>query len=249
MEERELLRRFEDLAGRCDRSLTVTNTGFLTPAEQLLLRRWVAGQPEVSFTLHGGREGCERQAAFFLPYYVTPGELCAEEYIHAVKITAGFGELTHRDCMGAVLGLGIGREWIGDILVTGGAAWLFCLPSVEGLLLEELTHVGRLGVRVGPCALAEVPLPERRVKRLSFTVKSPRLDAVAGSLFGLSRTAAAEHIRAGGVSLNYTPCLRPDAPIREGDVLSLRGRGKGMVTAFGARSRKDRLFVEAALYL
>ena len=84
---------------------------------------------------------------------------------------------------------------------------------------------------------------------MTFTVKSLRLDAVAGNLFGLSRTAAAELIRAGAVSLNYVPCLRVDAPISEGDVLSIRGRGKGAVTAIGGQSRKDRTFLEAELYL
>ena len=84
---------------------------------------------------------------------------------------------------------------------------------------------------------------------MHFTVKSLRLDAVTGDLFGLSRTSAAEMIRLGLVSLNYSVCEKPDAPIREGDVLSLRGKGKGAVTQIGGRSRKDRLFIEAELWL
>ena len=84
---------------------------------------------------------------------------------------------------------------------------------------------------------------------LSFTVKSLRLDAVTAALFGLSRTTAAEQIRMGLVSLNYAVCEKADAPVQEGDVLSLRGHGKGSVTALGGRSKKDRLFVEAEIYL
>ena len=102
---------------------------------------------------------------------------------------------------------------------------------------------------VAPCALEDVPPPVRNVRALSFTVKSLRLDAVTGSLFGLSRTAAAEQIRMGLVSLNYDLCDRTDAPVSEGDVISLRGRGKGQVKALGGRSKKDRLFVEAEVYL
>ena len=109
--------------------------------------------------------------------------------------------------------------------------------------------MGRCGVTVAPCALEDVPPPVRRVKALSFTVKSLRLDAVAASLFGLSRTAAAEQIRMGLVSLNYDLCDRTDAPVEPGDVISLRGRGKGQVKALGGRSKKDRLFVEAEVYL
>ena len=80
-------------------------------------------------------------------------------------------------------------------------------------------------------------------------MKSLRLDAVAGAMFGLSRTAAAEQIRLGLVSLNYLPCERTDAPVKEGDVISLRGRGKGCLAEVGGRSKKDRLFVTAQVYL
>ena len=69
-------------------------------------------------------------------------------------------------------------------------------------------------------------------------------DVTAG-LFHLSRTASAELIRLGSVSLNYQPCLHPDAAIRDGDVISVRGKGKGTVTDTGGRSRKDRIFVTA----
>ncbi len=247
--ESDFIKRIGDLADRCERTSSVTATGFLTPAEQYELRAWAASHPGVRLHLTGGQPDCERQAAFFLPYYMEAEDLDPSEYIRAVRIDAYFGEPTHRDYMGAALGLGIQREWIGDFRVVGTTAYVFCLPSVEPLLLDELTKAGRVSVKTNSCPLADVPTPERKVKKLSFTVKSPRLDAVAGSMFGLSRTAAAELIRMGAASLNYTPCLHVDAPVKEGDVISLRGHGKGAVTAFGSRSRKDRLFVEAEVYL
>lgn len=249
MENDELLRRTEDLADRASRRGSVTSTGFLTPAEQYALRAWSSTRPDVPLVLTGGQEGCERQAAFFLPDWLPAESFEPAEHIRAVRVEAHFGEPGHRDYMGAALGLGIQRPWLGDIRIDGATAYLFCLPSVEPLLLEELTKVGRCGVTAAACALSAVPAAERRLRRLSFTVKSLRLDAVTGELFGLSRTAAAELIRAGGVSLNYAECLRVDAPVREGDVISLRGHGKGAVTALGGRSRKDRLFVEAELWL
>ena len=68
-------------------------------------------------------------------------------------------------------------------------------------------------------------------------------------MFGMSRTAAADLIRMGAASLNYTLCERTDAPVKEGDIISLRGHGKGCLKTVGGRSRKDRLFVEAEVYL
>ena len=93
-----------------------------------------------------------------------------------------------------------------------------------------------------------MPVPERKVCPVMFTVQSARLDAVVSGMFRLSRTSAAAQIRAGAVHLNYTECLRPDAPVAPGDVLSLRGAGKGSVTEVGGVSRKGRQFVTAELW-
>jgi len=93
-----------------------------------------------------------------------------------------------------------------------------------------------------------VTAPERRVKVRTFTVQSMRLDAVAAGLFGLSRTTAAALIHAGAASLNHLPCLHTDAPIREGDVISIRGHGKATVAELSGQSRKGRTFLQYYSY-
>ncbi len=247
--EKELEKRIEELADRCQRQSVVTSTGFLTMAEQAEVTAWAKRFGDVTLRLDGGGPDCERKCAFFLPYWLAEEDFDPAEHIRAVQATAYFGQPTHRDYMGAALALGIRREWIGDIRALDDRAYIFCLPSVEELLTGELIRAGRVSLKTVPCPLADVPVPERRVKKVRFTVKSPRLDAVAGDMFGISRTAAAELIRAGAVSLNYAVCIRVDAPISQGDVISIRGRGKGAVTGVGGQSRKDRTFLEAEIYL
>lgn len=131
--------------------------------------------------------------------------------------------------------------------VQAHGAFVFCLPSVEPEL-RMLEQVGRAGVKAAAVPLSAVPVPERRVRPVTFTVQSARLDAVLSGMFRLSRTSAAAQIRAGAVHLNYAECLRPDAPVAAGDVLSLRGAGKGVVTEVGGQSRKGRQFVTAELW-
>lgn len=230
--EEDLLRRAADLAERCERTATVTSTAFLTPAEQYTLTNW-ARHRDCTLVLHGGAEGCERRAAFFLPFYLTAEDFDPAEHLRAVHFSAPFGAPGHRDYLGAILGLGIRREWVGDILVQNHGAYVFCLPSVAPALLE-LEQVGRTGVKAAAAELAAVPVPERKVRPVTFTVQSARLDAVVSGMFRLSRTSAAAQIRAGAVHLNYSECLRPDAPVAPGDVLSLRGAGKGSVTEVAA---------------
>ena len=78
---------------------------------------------------------------------------------------------------------------------------------------------------------------------------SMRLDAVTAGMFNLSRTACARQITEGNVSLNYSVCMKTDAAVEEGDVISLRGHGKGTVSGLGGSSRKGRQFVEAEILL
>ena len=77
---------------------------------------------------------------------------------------------------------------------------------------------------------------------------SMRLDAIAAGMFHLSRTEAARQIEAGALSLNYEECLKTDKSVQEGDILSLRGAGKGKILGTGGTSRKGRLFVYAEVY-
>ena len=128
----------------------------------------------------------------------------------------------------------------------GDTAYIFCLPSVHRHLLS-IDKVGRCGVTAENIAPGDVPQAKREVKEKSFSVMSMRLDAVTAGMFDLSRTEAAKEIRLGNVSLNYEPTEKPDAQISAGDIISLRGAGKGSVTGTGGTSRKGRLFVYAEI--
>ena len=248
MEHDELLKRAEELCARCEKTASVTHTAFLTPAEQYAVAKWSKFTPDCRVIFHGGHPDCERKAAFFLPFYMEEDAFEPSEYIAAMSVKAGFGEPGHRDYMGAILGLGIKREWLGDIWVKGDTATVFCLPTVERHLLDGLDKVGRYGVKTQKTELCDIAAPERKVKQVTFSVKSVRFDAVVAGLFNLSRTSAAGFIAAGDASLNYEQCLRLDAPVHEGDIISLRGAGKAKFLGAGGTSRKGRVFVSAEVY-
>ena len=77
---------------------------------------------------------------------------------------------------------------------------------------------------------------------------SMRLDAVTAGMFDLSRSEAARQIALGNVSLNYSQSFKTDSGVKERDIISLRGAGKGCVSGTGGTSRKGRLFVYAEIY-
>ena len=171
MENSELLKRARDLAERCERSGTVCVSGFLSPAEQHELQTRLGYIP-CGLVFHGGGDNCERAAAFFLPDYMTEEMLDLSEYLCAMKLKAYFGQPGHRDYMGALLGMGIGREWLGDIQVEGDTAYVFCMKSVLRHLLS-IEKAGRYTVKASQVPLEEVPARKVETESLSFSVMSP----------------------------------------------------------------------------
>ena len=144
MEEQELLKRAEDLSVRSVRKWEITHTAFLTPAEQMLLQKRFRPKQGCDMSFTGGYEEAERRIAVFRP------EDCPEpecgELIHAVHYKAYFGEPGHRDYLGALLASGISRDRLGDILIQGEDAWVFCQPGIAGHL-SEIDRIGRVSVR------------------------------------------------------------------------------------------------------
>ena len=243
----ELNRRALDLARRAEKYAVPANTGFLTPAEQAELREFCTREQIVAI-FHGGGAENDRCAAFFSPSWQKSEDLDISEIITALEITAAFGAPGHRDYLGAILALGIKRDCLGDIRISGSTAYLFCLSSIASYLCANLESVGRCGVKVRQIALSDVPPLQRQYREIRFTVKSLRLDSVLAGAFGLSRGNASAAITQGLVSVNYFPCEKPDRTVVPGDVLSLRGRGKATVGAPGGKTRKDRQFITVELW-
>jgi len=248
MEQDEFLKRCRELYDRCEKTAVPVSTQFLTPAEQFKLRRLakISGWDNLIFV--GGSPENERKIAVFLPYYMEETDVEPSEFIKAVSAVTKFSNPGHRDYLGSLLGLGIKRECLGDIYVDGEKGWFYCLPSVLGHILMSLERIGRGGGKLAETAVSEIPIPERKVRKVTFTVKSQRIDAVAAGMFGISRSSMAELISAGALSLNYEECLRVDAAVNEGDVISVRGHGKGIFLGGEGVSRKGRTFSEAEIY-
>ena len=96
--------------------------------------------------------------------------------------------------LGAVLGLGIKREMIGDIIMGGRGCQIVCDDSMIEFISRNLVKIGAAPVETEPLALSEIAPREERVKEIRTTVASLRLDVVAAAGFGTSRTKMAGEI-------------------------------------------------------
>ena len=252
MEEHELLKRAEDLCRRSGKTGRITSTAFLTPAERRELETRFYPDYGTRMLFYGGYEESERCVAAFIPEEEAEQEEETPEgvrdLIHVVRFHAYYGEPGHRDYLGALLASGIARDRLGDILISGTETTVFCLPGILGHLLT-VDRIGRVSVKAKEVDPDTVQIPKRERKEKTFAVMSMRVDAVAAGMFNLSRTACAKQIAEGNLSLNYSVCMKTDAPVAEGDVISLCGHGKGVVCGRGGSSRKGRQFVQAEIYI
>lgn len=237
-EERLLLARVLDRYEQCQARNVPAATGFLSAGEQAAAQALLnaAGIRE-GYMFAGGYEGAERRLIYFLPDW---GEGLEPPIAALRAVFRGQERPGHRDCLGSLMGLGIAREKLGDILLSEESCDLLAAEDLADFLVQSWESAGRVRLLVERIGLDELKVPEARFETVRDTVMSLRLDAVASAAFGLSRSRAAELIAAGRVSLNHAPCLKGDRLVAEGDVLTARGFGKCVLREVGGLSRKGR---------
>ena len=111
-------------------------------------------------------------------------------------------------------------------------------------ILLHFSKAGRKQISLTREPLQDLKAAAAEEKEGTGSVASPRLDSVVALVFGLPRKEAQEKIEKGLVFVNYTPCLKPERQVEEGDRLTVRGLGRAKVEEFGGISRKGRLFLK-----
>ena len=251
-EERYLMRHIEDLAHTAFSRDIARYSAFLSDREQDLARAALgrAGVQE-SFRFEGGWLNAERRV-----FCIEPEYSCGEAPICCVRLQcraqAGAALPAHKDYLGSLMGLELRREALGDIVLPEnqpGTAYVFALEPAAQLICRELFQAGHTELTTELLTLNEVPqFPQAEREMHSATVSSLRLDAVLAAMLHCSRGQASELIEAGRVEINHLPADKPHAQVYEGDVFTVRGKGRFNLTALPGKSRKDRSIIEFFQY-
>ena len=240
-------RRLRELALRSSYTGFPCYTRFLEPSLESDARA-AANEAGVQLTLWGGHDSAERRIAAFHadepPAEADYPLVCLE-----LDWNPKYAEPGHRDLLGAVMGLGLERDAVGDIAPgeESGCAYLFVHRDVEGYILGNLESAGRAKLKVVRAAQAPRLKPPEGVS-LRITVSSFRLDAVLAAGLKLSRSEAQKLIASGLVKRNHLEELRGDAHLEEGDLISVRGHGRMRVDGFEGLTRKGRQAVRLFRY-
>ena len=154
MEEDDLLLAgIEDKIDQCERYAMLTHSAFLDLRQGALARAYCVKRRGLQVCFYGGYGEAERVIAAFFPDYLSlPTEkgrlswLAENEEDNPLTVLRvkkdPFHTLTHRDYLGALMGLGIKREMVGDLLVTENGCDIILLKSVAPYLKDNLTQAG-----------------------------------------------------------------------------------------------------------
>lgn len=240
--DEEIAGKFLDLAESARKSRKYKITDFLDPHGQNVAEIVAANFANIKLSAEGGFAHAERKRLSFSceEFYGTPDfELAA----YQVKWDKRYYEISHRDILGAFIGMGCKREVLGDIVFTAEGAQFVADKTLDNFILSNLVKIGAASVEVSNIPLTELEVKEEKVKIITATVADLRLDAVAAAGYGVSRSRMAEEIKGQNVKINWQDAKKPSQAVAEGDIISFRSRGRVEVAEIRGTTRKGRISI------
>ncbi len=235
-EDKKLISRADDAVRLSSLRHSPVFLGFLNEKEQYILKdylTWYSG--ELAFW--GGYEYSARNIASFCEYEVERCDYPVEAVCFKYRKT---DKLSHRDFLGSLMGLGIERSSVGDIIVGEGQAVCYIKSEIADYVKSQIFKIGRVGVTIIPESECSVSY-EKNTEELSIIVSSMRLDAVAAALTGLSRGKTSQLILSGRTAVNYSEVKNVSHFLKENDILTIRGSGKYIIKEQSGLTKKGRL--------
>ena len=243
------LKRIWELANLSYQRDIVTFSDFLNLNEQNMVSSLKRQFPQIVMEIFGGYENAERQMVAFHPDALA---FTWEYPIDCLKIepkAIKFSEsLTHRDYLGALLNLGIERSVIGDIVVQEKAAWFFCQNKMTDFFLDNLCRVRHTNILITKVDDPD-KLPCPKLEAINGTCASVRLDSLISLAFKASRSSMVSYIEGGQVFVNGKLITSNGYEPKEGDIISVRGKGRFIFDGISHQTKKGRCGVRILRYI
>ena len=227
VENREEVARVIDKAEQAIKNWEVVATDFLSPPVMMEVTEIFQNLTEINFLAWGGYPQAERKRMGLsrpdIPLEQSNIELAALD----IAGNFLFDTATHRDFLGSILGTGITRDKVGDILVLGErGAQVIVVPEMVEFLETSLTQVRSVAVKTQRIDLSELKIRPPKKKEMTTVEASMRLDAITSAGFGMSRSKMANMISGGDVRVNWKDVTQASHNVKAGDLISVRGKGR-----------------------
>jgi len=224
-------------------------TKFLNPHHLYLARDLLDQIRDLKYLEYGGYEKAERKRLGVMPDYYIEDMVDPPLVLLDINGQFKFQDVSHRDFLGAILGTGIERDMVGDLVLYPGGCQAIIVPKIKEHIVYNLEQVHKIGVEVKEISFEQLQVKPERTKEIKSTVASLRLDSVASSGFCTSRSKMSRIIEQGRVKVNWQVVDDPSYFIDDDDLLSIRGRGRVEIDELRGKSRKGRIKLTLKRYL
>ena len=244
-----------DLARRCERECCGVFSRFLDERQCAEAEFWCRQSPELAggglkYGFFGGFPDAGRRMLGIYPDYFAD---LIEESVPVRCLTFTFRQedkLSHRDFLGSFMALQLKRETIGDVAVADGMAQAAVTDVAARDIMSSISKIGRVGVKVTDSRPFELTLEDTaKFKETGGTIASMRLDCVTALAANISREKAAMLIRSEKINVNHFTVTSVSHELKEGDVLSVRGCGRFLISGINGVTRKNRIHIILKKYI
>lgn len=193
----------------------------------------------IVFSLCGLSEGCEKNMVAVLPKAFPREELYFPVKYFKITNRSKFKDLEHKHYLGTIMSLGIKRELMGDLIVEENCCYGIISDEIFEFLVDNLKEVGRNPVIVVEVEKEEIP--QLKFEKIVDSVSSIRLDNLVSVMINNSRNKGLELIENGDVSVNYTVEKEKNRSLKEGDIITIRKKGKFIFEQILGENKKGKI--------
>ncbi len=221
----------------------IKTTDFLNPQEIVMACEILHTVRDIQYVVSGGYDEAERKLITIFPEYLEGYGVEIPIAVFEIKGTSPFEKLNHRDYLGAILGLGLKREKIGDIIVHNEISQVIVHESLKDYIFYNLNKVGNVSVKIKELEISDIIPPKIEYKEIRGNVSSLRLDAILSLAYKISRSEAQELISKERVSVNWKNTTKSAQDVTEGNIISVKGKGRVKIAAIEGKTKSDRIVV------
>ncbi len=222
-------------------------SSFLNPRQLFIVQSVIGQYDQIKYQTFGGHDEAEQQRVLIYPPYYEPTRDDFEITLIEINYPTKFAELSHGKILGTVLGSGISRDTLGDI-INDGLRWQFFLDEkMRGFILLNVDRIGRVNVQLEVKDWTDRIEMTDKWEVEEIVVSSLRIDGVLARALNVSRNRAKTMINEKRIKVNWIEIERPDIDVQEHDIISIRGHGRLQIRKTLGTTRKENLIVEIGM--
>lgn len=231
---------------------SVEYTDFLDIRQSKMLEKVMKELKLNNYLLYGGYSEAERNVLVIFPAKLEDvfkqGQFDYNSIVEVIRIKLPNelkGMYSHRDYLGAVIKIGMKREKVGDIITNNNGADLIVLKESTKYILEGLKGLTRFSKsEFEEVKIEELNIAEPKIQRLEIIVPSMRIDSIVSEAIRISRSKASDMIKEERVFINNELITKGSKEAKEGDKVTVRGKGRFKVGNVINTTKKGNLVLE-----